>query len=155
MTSEERPMLDLPFVWHDGGRRAAGHHGHTTDCLVRAIAITSGRPYQEIYDILGTDRVDTHCQQFRDQMAAWGFVRHPCMGLEQESQIHLTSGELPNTGRLVILISSHGDCIVHATALIDGTIYDAYNPQQHRPNLTDRRIKAVYQWSAPMSFAVQ
>lgn len=32
---------------------AAGYKGNTGDCVTRAIAIATGRPYQEVYDALG------------------------------------------------------------------------------------------------------
>lgn len=37
---------------NDGGRAAAGYSGTTGDCVTRAIAIATGKPYQEIYDAL-------------------------------------------------------------------------------------------------------
>ena len=42
------------FVYNDGGRRAAGFTNKATvgDCVARAVAIASGRPYQEVYDRL-------------------------------------------------------------------------------------------------------
>ncbi len=40
------------FIYDDGGRVAAGFKGSTGDCCVRAVAIATGRPYQEIYDAI-------------------------------------------------------------------------------------------------------
>lgn len=46
-------MREAPgFVYHDGGRKAAGFRGTTGDCVTRAIAIASGVPYREVYDEL-------------------------------------------------------------------------------------------------------
>jgi hypothetical protein len=42
----------MEFVYDDGGRAAAGFKGSTGDCVVRAIAIASGKPYREVYDAL-------------------------------------------------------------------------------------------------------
>lgn len=44
-------MAQMTFQFDDGGRAAAGYKGTTGDCACRAIAIASGRPYQEIYDL--------------------------------------------------------------------------------------------------------
>ena len=40
----------MKFVVDDGGREQAGYKGSTSDCVVRAISIAGGRPYQEVYD---------------------------------------------------------------------------------------------------------
>lgn len=42
----------MDFVFHDGGRDAAGYKGSTGDCVTRSIAIAAGKPYQEVYDAL-------------------------------------------------------------------------------------------------------
>jgi hypothetical protein len=38
------------YVFDDGGRAAAGFKGSTGDCVTRAIAIATGKPYREVYD---------------------------------------------------------------------------------------------------------
>jgi hypothetical protein len=43
---------NLELKIDDGGRAAAGYKGKTGDCVVRSIAIVTGRPYQKIYDEL-------------------------------------------------------------------------------------------------------
>jgi hypothetical protein len=42
----------MEFVYNDGGRAAAGFKGSTGDCVTRAIAIATGKPYAEVYDAL-------------------------------------------------------------------------------------------------------
>ena len=42
----------IPFIYNDGGRAAAGFKGNTRDCVTRAIAIVTGKPYKEVYDAL-------------------------------------------------------------------------------------------------------
>ena len=42
-----RSNLELKI--DDGGRTAAGYKGKAGDCVVRAIAIVSGLPYQKVY----------------------------------------------------------------------------------------------------------
>ena len=42
----------MDFVFHDGGRAAAGYKGMTGDCVTRSIAIATGKTYQEVYDAL-------------------------------------------------------------------------------------------------------
>ena len=48
--SRERRMIG--FKKDDGGRRAAGSKGTAGDCVARALAIATGRPYRECYDAL-------------------------------------------------------------------------------------------------------
>jgi hypothetical protein len=42
----------MKWVKDDGGRATAGFKGRAGDCVCRAVAIASGRPYQEVYDKL-------------------------------------------------------------------------------------------------------
>ena len=40
----------MEFIFHDGGRAAAGYKGKTGDCVTRSITIATERTYQEVYD---------------------------------------------------------------------------------------------------------
>jgi hypothetical protein len=62
-TAHERPEITagiattggevlMPWVNDDGGRADAGFTGHTRDCVVRAIAIATGRSYLNVYSSL-------------------------------------------------------------------------------------------------------
>jgi hypothetical protein len=42
----------MEFIYSDGGRQLAGFKGNTGDCVTRAIAIATQKPYQEVYDAL-------------------------------------------------------------------------------------------------------
>jgi hypothetical protein len=42
----------MKFVFHDGGRATAGYKGSASDCVTRAIAIATGKSYQEVYNAL-------------------------------------------------------------------------------------------------------
>ena len=46
------PLPPMPFKYSDGGRAAAGYKGTAGDCATRAIALATGKPYQEVYDAL-------------------------------------------------------------------------------------------------------
>jgi hypothetical protein len=79
---------DSVFRFNDGGRKVAGFKGSAGDCVVRAVAIASELPYQEVYDALsegsrtqrvtrrGTRKasarngVNTRRKWFKDYMAA-------------------------------------------------------------------------------------
>lgn len=42
----------MEWTYNDGGRAEAGFRGVTGDCVCRAIAIATERPYREIYDLI-------------------------------------------------------------------------------------------------------
>jgi hypothetical protein len=136
------------FVIDDGGRRAAGFTNKATagDCVARAVAIASGRPYAEVYAFLAegnaTQRVTKHSGRrahagvrtashgiwtkrkwFCDYMVSLGFRWVPTMAIGQGCTVHLTAAELP-AGRLIARLSRH------YTAVIDGVIHDAYDPRR-------------------------
>ena len=133
----------LPWVRHDGGRRAAGYHGKAGDCTTRAIAIASGLRYAEIHQALaehtGAQRrgkytekraasaehgINVKRQWFKNYIASLGFEWIPTMHIGQGCKVHLRAGELP-MGRLVVNVSRH------VTAVIDGIIYDTYDPSRN------------------------
>jgi hypothetical protein len=132
----------LRWVHHDGGRAAAGYRGKAGDCTTRAIAIASGLPYAEVHAALahgnGSQRrskrtpkkshtadsgINTGRKWFKDYMHLLGFRWTPTMHIGQGCKVHLRKGELP-MGRLVVSVSKH------VTAVIDGVIYDTYNPHR-------------------------
>lgn len=127
----------MKFILNDGGRAAAGYRGTAGDCVTRAVAIASGRPYQEIYQLLssgaGSERrsrgrsarngIFTSRKWFKAAMESLGFRWVPTMHIGSGCQVHLTDGELP-MGRLVVSVSKH------YTAVIDGVIHDTWNPER-------------------------
>lgn len=130
----------MRLVHNDGGRQASGFKGTAGDCVVRAVAIASGRPYAEVHERLssgsaaqrqGKGRRITNADKgtyvkrkwFRDLMADWGFRWVSTMGIGTGCRVHLTDGELPS-GRLVVAVSRH------YVAVIDGVIHDTFNPSR-------------------------
>ena len=145
-------MSTKGFILNDGGRAAAGFRNKATagDCVARAIAIASGRPYREIYDALAhgnaTQRSTKHSRGlsgrrtasngiftqrkwFKDYMRSLGFVWVPTMSIGSGCTVHLIASELP-AGRLVCMLSKH------ATAMINGVVHDAFDPR--RPMIETR-----------------
>lgn len=133
-------MSKLPHRYHDGGRAAAGYKGSTGDCVTRAIAIVSGRPYQEVYDLInesaqgerrgrrkkGVSRARTgvYKRTIHKVMERLGFQWWPTMGIGTGCKVHLAQGELPPDKRMVVSVSRH------LTAVIDGVIYDTHDPSR-------------------------
>jgi hypothetical protein len=133
----------MKFVYNDGGRAAAGYKGSTGDCVVRAIAIASGRPYQEVYDALNhaakhqrpprghhlprhlksSSRTGVYRKVYEPYLLSLGFKWTPTMKIGQGCKVHLLKEELPS-GTLVVAVSKH------LVAVIDGVIHDTANPQR-------------------------
>lgn len=123
----------MKFVYNDGGRAAAGYNGITGDCVCRAIAIATGKHYQEIYDLINecakserhgcrkrgvsSARTGVYKECIHKVMQKLGWKWKPIMQIGSGCTCHLRDGELP-LGRLVVSVSRH--CV----AVIDGVIND-------------------------------
>jgi len=127
----------MDFVYNDGGRAAAGYKGRAGDCVVRAIAIATQKPYQEVYDAINALALTERARTGRRSSARSGVSRTmyerylrdlgwewvATMQLSSGCRVHLRRDELPK-GRLVVRLSRH------LTAVIDGVIHDIYNPDR-------------------------
>lgn len=132
------------YVFHDGGRAAAGLKGTAGDCVVRAIAIATGRAYTAVYTELvlaskefartrrcyvakklqkpdacaprnGVFRV-VYDAYLKEQ--GWEWV--PTMKPGQKWRLHVKKDELPE-GKIILRLSKH------LTACIGGVIYDNHD----------------------------
>lgn len=134
----------MRFIHNDGGRKAAGFDGSAGDCVARAVAIATERPYTEVYEALAhgtsTERrtkhsgtlsgkrtarrgIHTSRQWFKAYLTALGWKWTPTMHIGSGCKVHLKDGELP-MGRLIVSVSKH------YTTVIDGVIHDTYDPQR-------------------------
>lgn len=126
------------FVYDDGGRSESGFKGHTGDCVVRAIAITTRLPYSEVYDALNglatlerprgrgkrsSSRTGVRRPTYERYLFALGAVWTPTMKVGQGCKVHLRADELPG-GRLVVAVSRH------LTAVVDGVVRDTHDPSR-------------------------
>ena len=126
----------MEFIFHDGGRAAAGYRGSAGDCVTRAIAIATGKPYQEVYDALNrlaeterrskrrrrqsSSRTGVYRATYQRYLKALGWQWTPTMTIGSGCQIHLRASELPQ-GALLVKVSRH------LTAVIDGVIHDTHD----------------------------
>lgn len=126
----------MDFVFHDGGRAAAGYKGSTGDCVTRSIAIATGKPYQDVYDALNelahserlskrkrkrsSSRTGVFRATYQRYLASLGWSWISTMKIGSGCQVHLRPSELP-PGPLVVRVSRH------LTAVIDGVIYDTHD----------------------------
>jgi hypothetical protein len=136
----------MTFCFDDGGRTAAGFRGTADDCVTRAIAIATGKPYREVYDEINKTAVGERFRRGRigfmaatkrgssartgvlkpttkEYLASLGWTWTPTMQIGRGCTVHLRDGELP-MGRLVVSVSRH------LTAVIDGVIHDNHDPSR-------------------------
>ena len=131
-------MTAMKFLYDDGGRSAAGYSGSAGDCATRAIAIATGKSYQEVYDGLnglicgkgqtrrmrrGSARTGTPHGIDREYLQAPGWTWTPTMKIGSGCKVHLKADELP-AGRLIVSVSRH------LVAVIDGVIHDTHDPSR-------------------------
>lgn len=123
------------WVFDDGGRTAAGYKGVTGDCACRAIAIVTGKPYQEVYDLIietakeerprrgknrSHPRTGVWPQTVRKIMERLGWKWVPAMKIGSGCTTHLLADELP-AGHILCVVSRH------YVAVIDGVAHDTYD----------------------------
>lgn len=134
------PTATATITWryNDGGRAEAGFKGDAPgDCVTRAVAIATGRPYREVYDLTNqlalherprrksrsSARTGVHKDTQRRLLDTFGWVWHPTMAIGQGTTVHLRADELP-AGRLVVALSKH------MAAVIDGVVHDVSDPSR-------------------------
>ncbi len=125
----------MKYQYDDGGRAAAGYKGSAGDCVVRAIAIATGKPYQEIYDLVAarasneratkgrsrsSARNGVHKPTFKDLLRDLGWRWTPTMQIGSGCKVHMADGELPQ-GRIIVSLSHH------LAAVIDGVLHDTHD----------------------------
>jgi len=103
----------VTFTYNDGGRESAGYKGLAGDCTVRAIAISTGKPYQEVYDDLFSENKKSNPRKSspRDggtsmktihkylQSLGWSWVA--TMKIGSGCKVHLKRDELPSDSSLL------------------------------------------------------
>lgn len=132
--------INKHFIYDDGGRAAAGFRGDAGDCVTRAIAIASQRPYIDIYNEINalsraterrgarkrgisSARNGVFKETTRRYLDCMGWKFTPTMGIGTGCKVHLKAEELP-AGRLIVSVSKH------IVAVIDGVIHDTYDPSR-------------------------
>jgi hypothetical protein len=128
----------MQHIFSDGGRATAGYSGNTRDCVVRAVAIASKKPYQEVYDAINEiakqERPGSKRRRGKRSNARTGVFKptskkyiesiggewFPTMQIGSGCKVHLKNGELP-MGRLVVSLSRH------FAAVIDGVLFDTHD----------------------------
>lgn len=113
--------------------KAAGFIGDAGDCACRALAIATGMPYKEVYDLInqraktgrkGSKRAKSsaregvyHNQLMKPLMLELGWKWNPTMQIGSGCKVHMRADELPS-GTIICRVSKHFACVK------DGVLYD-------------------------------
>lgn len=131
--------MGTTWTYNDGGREAAGFKGEARDCACRAIAIATGLPYDDVYQMIieyakpervtarktrSHPRTGVHTRTMRRIMDDLGWDWTPTMSVGAGTTVHMRAEELPSTGRYILSVSRH------YSALIDGVIHDNHDPSR-------------------------
>lgn len=132
----------IEFVYNDGGRRDAllktndsRYSGNVRDCVARALAIMTERPYTEVWERLAAinqsegrrhsanNGVFVGRQGFREYAESLGLVY---VSLRDANGFHpmLKDLTLPS-GRIVLNVRQH------SVAMIDGVLHDTHHCSPH------------------------
>jgi len=126
------------WVYDDGGRAAAGFKGSTGDCVTRAIAIATEKPYAEVYESINelarvtergrntgrsSARTGVWKETYRLYLRAQGWNFTPLVSIGSGCKVHLRASELPK-GRIICRLSKH------LSAVIDGVVHDTFDPSR-------------------------
>lgn len=132
----------IEFKYNDGGR-SKYFKGNAGDCVVRAIAISTGKDYKEVYDELSSRSKDYAGSSwsraakrmkksgssprngviknvYEPYLKELGFKWKPCMGIGTGITVHVRQDELPS-GTIILRLSRHLTCVK------DGVLNDTYD----------------------------
>ena len=127
-----KPKSTDAFTYNDGGREAAGYKGIAGDCTVRAIAIATGKSYQEVYgDLFAQNKISnprkssprdggTSMKTIHKYLKSLGWEWVATMHIGSGCKVHLKKDELPS-GTIIARLSKH------LCAVVDGIVNDTYD----------------------------
>jgi hypothetical protein len=160
----------MKYVFNDGGSAAAGYTNESGDCVPRAIAIVTGKPYQEVCDALydlavaySHENDDKAARAMRRAVAKggphWKWHPNPTSGCSvgiykqylRDLNWHQYTPIPKSDGTAWLLIDRfaelEGSYLVslcgHLTAVIDGTVHDSWNPVE------SAAFPVTYFWHLP------
>ena len=127
-------MID--YEMDDGGREAAGRKGKTGDCVTRALAILTGRPYLECYRALAeANSKEPRSRSYGKVTASNGVAKrayekvYRAFGLEK---VKLPAGAKPTFSEAY---ETYGDCVVttakHIACLKAGALHDIWDGREY------------------------
>lgn len=145
-------IRNLPWNKNDGGRAEAGYKGSTRDCVIRSIAIATGKPYKEVYKaIYDIAKANPMWRQRRNP--AYCSPRTGVYHEHYKAYLETLGWEwvdsknlLPSAGvGAPMKVSDFPDLVIlevprHLVTMIDGVIQDTFCPKQ----LKEAYIKGMF-----------
>lgn len=129
----------MNITYTDGGRAAEGYKGTARDCVTRAIAIATGKSYQEVYSVINalsaierkrkskgksSARGGVNRRTYQKYLESLGWKWIPTMSIGSGCKVHLRSEELP-LGKLIVRVSGH------LVAVVNHVIHDTHDPSRN------------------------
>ena len=121
----------MEFKYDDGGRQDAGYRGPSRgDCVIRAIAIATGKPYKKVLAEL-YDRHKRHGIPFHPSQGTYPLAYGPylkSLGFEFvkiEGKARFRRDNLPKRKILIVSISRH------LAAVMDGVLRDTWDSSKN------------------------
>lgn len=118
------------FQYNDGGRAEAGFQGSASDCVCRALAIATGKPYKEVYDRINVlagkpvARTGVPKKLTRKIVQSFGFKWVPVMGIGTGCTMTLDPTKLPK-GVIICKVTNH------LCTVIDGVLNDTHDSSRN------------------------
>ena len=145
----------IGFIFTDGGRADAGFKGDAGDCVTRAIAIATGKPYTEVYKYLSELNYRRHGKKtarngINKNDAAKARSHYGMVQVKLGRGAKLTFTEAYNLyGNCIVTTTRHEAAIVNGALrdTIDGRTYEWENAYQY----ITRERKAMSIWVQPSS----
>lgn len=124
----------MQFVYNDGGRTKK-RTKKTGDCVVRAIAIATGKDYDDVADEVvrransarRNSRKSRSCPEkgvfralYEPMLADWGWKWVAVSGIGTGCKMHMRADELPDAV-IICRVSKHLACVKH------GVLHDTYD----------------------------
>lgn len=131
----------MNFIFNDGGREAAGYKGKTGDCVLRAIAIATCTPYEQVRtelmqrtkefraksrtkrakNMTGNSALNgVYDDIYKPYLLELGWQWVPCAAIGSKERVHVCASELPN-GTLILRLSRH------LATWKDGMLHDTHD----------------------------
>lgn len=127
----------MEFIYNDGGR-STYFKGQADDCVCRAICNATGLDYKAVYNVINEKAKGERTSRRKPKKSSaragvykgttkkviedfLGWEWHSTMTIGQGCKVHLNENELPS-GTLIVQVARHLTCV------IDGVIYDTFNP---------------------------
>lgn len=119
--------VSMKYIHDDGGRSAAGFKNSARDCVTRAIAISSGLPYKEVYNLINAFALsESRAKKSSARNGVYKETSNKVFALlgakyTATKKLHI-SDELPATGKHVIRLKRR-----HLAAWVEGQLHDTWN----------------------------